>query len=222
MVDGPVGATLAPMTGARRRLVDELRGKGIVDPGVLAAIERIPRHAFVPSGVGHRAYDDAALPIGNGQTISQPYVHARSLELLRLAGNERVLEVGTGSGYQTALLSVLVRQVFSIERLAPLLEAAKESLRVAGVSNVTLMVGDGTSGWPEHQPFDAIVVSAGSPDVPKPLVDQLADGGRLLVPVGDRDAQRLMLIERKGSRIIERAFDPVRFVPLLGAHGWTT
>lgn len=220
MVDSPVTSAAAPMTGARRRLVDELRTKGIADAAVLRAFELTPRHAFVPSGVSHRAYEDAALPIGSGQTISQPFVHARSLELLRLGGTERVLEVGTGSGYQTALLAQLAHEVFSIERVEALFAKAGEALRVAGVTNVQLICGDGTSGWPEHAPYDAIVVGAGSPEVPRPLLDQLADGGRLLVPTGNRDEQRLVLVERKGTRFIERRFDPVRFVPLLGEHGW--
>lgn len=225
MVDGPVGSAIAPLTGARRRLVDELRTKGITDAAVLRAIEQTPRHVFVPSGVRHRAYEDAALPIGSGQTISQPFVHARSLELLRLTGTERVLEVGTGSGYQTALLSRMAREVYSIERVEALFANANEALRTArtaGVSNVHLVCGDGTAGWPDHAPYDAIVVGAGSPQVPRPLLDQLADGGRLLVPTGNRDEQRLVLVERNGTRFIERRFDPVRFVPLLGEHGWAT
>ncbi|MDA1081335.1 MAG: protein-L-isoaspartate(D-aspartate) O-methyltransferase [Gemmatimonadetes bacterium] len=220
MVDRPIASAVAPLSGARRRLVEELKGKGIVDPAVLRAIELTPRHAFVPSGVRHRAYEDGALPIGSGQTISQPFVHARSLELLRLTGSERVLEVGTGSGYQTALLSKLALVIYSVERVEALLRQAEEALRVANVSNVYLAVADGTAGWREHAPFDAIVVGAGSPEIPQPLVDQLADGGRLLVPVGDRDVQRLVLVERKGTRVLEQAYDPVRFVPLVGDHGW--
>ena len=220
MVDGSVGSAIAPLSGARRRLVDELRTKGITDAAVLRAIELTPRHLFVPTGVRHRAYEDAALPIGSGQTISQPFVHARSLELLRLTGTERVLEIGTGSGYQTALLAKLAREVCSVERVRVLSEQAGTALALAGVSNVRLSVADGTDGWAQYAPFEAIVVGAGSPDVPQPLTDQMADGGRLLVPVGDRSTQRLVLVERRGSRISRQNFDPVRFVPLVGEHGW--
>jgi protein-L-isoaspartate(D-aspartate) O-methyltransferase len=222
-VDGPLippGPRVAPMSGARRRLVDELRTKGISDPAVLAAVEQTPRHLFVPTGVRHRAYEDSALPIGNAQTISQPFVHAKSMQLLALKPTDRVLEVGTGSGYQTALLSHLVSAVYSVERIAPLLEQARAALALAGVSNVRLECRDGTGGWPEHAPYDGILVSAGSPTVPKPLVEQLADGGRLITPVGDREEQRLVMVTRRGDRFVEQAFDPVRFVPLLGEHGW--
>jgi protein-L-isoaspartate(D-aspartate) O-methyltransferase len=220
MVDNSVGPRVAALSGARRRLVDELRAKGITDPRVLSAVEQIPRHLFVPSGVRHRAYEDSALPIGNAQTISQPFVHARSLQLLSLKASDRVLEVGTGSGYQTALLGRLVAAVYSVERIAPLQAQAKEAVALAGVSNVYFDCRDGTAGWPEHAPYDAILVSAGSPSVPKPLVDQIADGGRLLTPVGDREEQRLVLVTRKRHRFTEQGFDPVRFVPLLGQHGW--
>ena len=215
----PAGAAGGQWTGARRRLADELRAKGIADERVLAAVAATPRHLFVPSGVRHRAYEDAALPIGSGQTISQPYVHARSLELLGVKAGERVLEVGTGSGYQTALLAALGAAVYSIERVATLSHKAGETLAATGVG-AALMVGDGTAGWPEHAPYDAIVVGAGGPDVPQPLVEQLAEGGRLLTPVGGRDGQRLVLVTRVGSRTTRREFDPVRFVPLVGEHGW--
>lgn len=222
MVEGPVAPAGRPLSGARRRLVEELRHKGIADGAVLAAIEATPRHLFLPTGVAHRAYEDAAIPIGSGQTISQPFVHARSLELLRLTGDERVLEVGTGSGYQTALLARLARQVFSVERVPELHERAAGVLQSLGVENATLACADGTDGWPGHAPYDAIVVGAGAPDVPRPLAEQLAEGGRLVVPVGNRDEQRLALIERRGGRLSRTDYDPVRFVPLLGTHGWVT
>lgn len=222
MVEGPVAPAGRPLSGARRRLVEELRRKGITDAGVLAAIEATPRHLFLPTGVAHRAYEDAAIPIGSGQTISQPYVHARSLELLHLAADHRVLEVGTGSGYQTALLARLAREVYSVERVRDLYERATSILQSLDVGNVTLACADGTGGWPEHAPYDAIVVSAGAPDVPRPLLEQLAEDGRLVVPVGDRDEQRLALIERRGGRLLRTDYDPVRFVPLLGAHGWVS
>jgi protein-L-isoaspartate(D-aspartate) O-methyltransferase len=207
--------------GARQRLVETLREKGIRDLSVLRAIEQTPRHAFVPTGLRHRAYEDAPLPIGNGQTISQPWVHARYLELLELTGKERVLEIGTGSGYQTVLLAHLVAQVFSIERIPALFQQAREAIQKAGVRNVSLLMGDGTVGWREYAPYDAILVGAGAPALPQPLIDQLAEGGRLLVPVGDRDEQKLIVAQRKGGKIETREVAPVRFVPLLGTHGWS-
>ena len=206
--------------GARMRLIEDLRAKGIRDLAVLRAFEKVPRHQFVPTGIRHRAYDDAALPIGNGPTISQPFIHAHYLELLALKGTEKVLEVGTGTGYQTALLAQLVPQVFSIERIAALSAQAKANLEKLGINNVSLSVGDGTLGWKEYAPFDAILVSAGSPSVPQPLLDQLADGGRLLVPEGDLDTQHLVVYTRRGQRVDRRQVSPVRFVPLIGSHGW--
>jgi len=208
------------LLGARHRLVETLREKGIRDLAVLRAIEMTPRHAFVPTGLRHRAYEDAPLPIGNGQTISQPWVHARYLELLHLTGKERVLEVGTGSGYETVLLAHLVAQVFSIERIPALLQQARENIQRAGVNNVSLLLGDGSIGWREYAPYDAILVAAGAPSIPRPLLDQLAEGGRLLIPVGDREEQRLVVAERKDDRIVMREEAPVRFVPLVGHHGW--
>ncbi|MGQ0647793.1 MAG: protein-L-isoaspartate(D-aspartate) O-methyltransferase [Gemmatimonadaceae bacterium] len=216
-----MASTVGPeFRGPRRRLIETLQANGIADLSVLRAIEMTPRHAFVPTGVQHRAYEDVALPIGNGQTISQPSIHARYLQLLKLTGRERVLEVGTGSGYQTVLLSHLAEQVFSIERVAPLLERAKTIFREIGVRNVSTLLGDGTLGWREYAPYDAILVSAGGPSVPTPLLEQLADGGRLLIPLGDREEQTLVMFSRRGDRIERRDIAPVRFVPLLGTHGW--
>ncbi len=209
------------MRGPRQRLVETLREKGVSDLAVLRAFELTPRHEFVPTGIRHRAYEDAALPIGNGQTISQPSVHGRSLQLLKLTGRERVLEIGTGSGYQTVLLAHLVDQVFSVERVAPLMESAQRHIRALEVNNVSLLVGDGTVGWREYAPYDAILVSAASPDVPAPLLAQLADGGRILVPVGGRSEQTLVLVTRRGDGFDREELDAVRFVPLLGRHGWT-
>ena len=207
-------------TGARRRLIEALRAKGIADLAVLRAFDLVPRHLFVPTGVYHRAYEDTSLPIGNGQTISQPSTHARYLELLGLTGRERVLEIGTGSGYQTALLSHLAAQVFSIERVPALLERARDVLRSAGVRNVSLLAGDGTLGWRDYAPYDAILVTAGSPSVPEPLAAQLADGGRLLIPLGGREEQTLTVVTRRGDAYEQRDIAPARFVPLLGTHGW--
>lgn len=208
------------MRGARQRLVETLQSKGVRDLAVLRAFEMTPRHQFVPSGIKHRAYEDAPLPIGSGQTISQPWVHARYLELLQLKGAERVLEIGTGSGYQTVLLAHLVAQVFSIERIAAVMQQARENIQRAGARNVSLLVGDGTIGWREYAPYDAILVGAGSPSIPQPLLDQLAEGGRLLIPIGDREEQRLVVAERKDGKIITRNEAPMRFVPLIGHHGW--
>jgi protein-L-isoaspartate(D-aspartate) O-methyltransferase len=215
-----VGGLEGEFRGARRRLVDTLRQKGISDLSVLRAVELTPRHAFVPTGVRHRAYEDAALPIGNGQTISQPSLHARYLELLRLSGRERVLEIGTGSGYQTVLLSHLVQQVFSVERIPALLQAARDVIQRLGAKNVSLLLGDGTIGWRDYAPYDAILVSAAGPDVPTPLLEQLAPGGRLLVPVGRGDEQILRMYRRTETGIETSELGAVRFVPLVGRHGW--
>jgi protein-L-isoaspartate(D-aspartate) O-methyltransferase len=208
------------MGGARRRLMETLREKGITDLAVLRAFEMTPRHQFVPTGVRHRAYEDAPLPIGNGQTISQPYVHASYLQLLQLKGTERVLEIGTGSGFQTVLLSHLVAQVFSIERVAALSQVARENIAKLGAKNISLLVGDGTIGWREYSPYDAILVSAAGPSIPDPLISQLADGGRMVVPVGSADSQMLWLVTKRGEEVTRQEIAPVRFVPLVGRHGW--
>ena len=206
--------------GYRSRLVEQLQAKGIKDLEVLRAISAVPRHLFVPPGVRHRAYEDSALPIASGQTISQPWVQARSLELLQLKGKERVLEVGAGSGYQTALLARLSSHVFAVERVASLAYAAKEALDQAGVTNATVLVGDGTLGWRSCAPFDAIVVAAASPGIPEPLKEQLAPGGRMVIPVGMGETQQLVLVEREGDSFRETVMADVRFVPLLGRHGF--
>ncbi len=206
--------------GARRRLIEELQAKGIHDLAVLNAFNEVGRHLFVPSGVQHRAYEDAPLPIGHGQTISQPWVHAKYLELLGLTGKEKVLEIGTGSGFQTALLSKLAGQVFTIERIGALSDEARTALASAGITGVVFRVGDGTLGWKEFAPFDAILVGAASPDVPKPLLEQLAVGGQLLVPIGGRDEQRLIRIRRTPTGFERTELDAMRFVPLIGAHGF--
>ena len=206
--------------GVRRRLVETLQDAGIRDLSVLHAIDQTPRHLFVPTGVRHRAYEDSALPIGNGQTISQPSIHARYLELLKLKGHEKVLEIGTGSGYQTALLSKLVAQVFTIERIGPLLDKAREVLQQMGASNVSFMLGDGTLGWRQFAPFDAILVGAAAPDVPEAYMEQLAENGRLLIPLGTREGQRLHLFTRREDRLDTEEIAPVRFVPLLGKQSW--
>jgi protein-L-isoaspartate(D-aspartate) O-methyltransferase len=204
-----------------RRMVDEqLRGRDIADTRVLRAMERVPREAFVPPDLRRRAYDDAALPIGSGQTISQPYMVARILQELGLDGDERALDVGTGSGYQAAVLAQLAQEVHSIERIPELAEQARRNLEEADIANVEVHVGDGSRGLPDHAPFDAIAVAAAAPDVPKALYDQLKVGGRLVVPVGKRHGQRLEVIVRspEGPAVIRSV--PCRFVPLLGEGGF--
>jgi protein-L-isoaspartate(D-aspartate) O-methyltransferase len=200
--------------------VEALQEKGIRDLAVLRAIDQLPRHRFVPESTRHRAYEDSALPIGAEQTISQPYVHARACELLQLTGQERVLEIGTGSAYQTALLAMLAAQVFSIERVGSLLERSKSLLAELGVRNVSLLLGDGTLGWRDYAPFDAIVVGAGAPHVPPALEEQLAERGRLLLPIGERAEQTLAVFTKRGGQLERRDITPVRFVPLIGAGGW--
>lgn len=211
---------LQEFRGPRRRLVETLQEQGVRDLSVLHAIAEIPRHLFVPTGVKHRAYEDSALPIGNGQTISQPSIHARYLELLKLTGNEKVLEIGTGSGYQTALLARLASQVFTIERIGALLDKAREVLQQTGAGNVSFMLGDGTLGWRQFAPFDAILVGAAAPEIPVAYTEQLAEGGRLLIPLGAREEQMLHLFTKKGGELEREDIAPVRFVPLLGKHSW--
>jgi protein-L-isoaspartate(D-aspartate) O-methyltransferase len=206
--------------GYRSRLVETLQEKGIRDLAVLRAVGTVPRHLFVPESVRHRAYDDVALPIGGGQTISQPWVQARYLELAALTGRERVLEVGAGSGYQTALLALLADSVFAVERIASLAQSARAALEAVGVRNVTVLMGDGTLGWRPFAPYDAILVAAASPEIPAPLMEQLAPGGRLIIPLGDRHSQVLTLAQRVGDDVRISTVADVRFVPLLGEFGF--
>src|SRR5687768_483088 len=206
--------------GYRAQLVETLQRKGVRNLAVLRAVRMVPRHLFVPESVRHRAYDDVALPIGSGQTISQPYVQARYLELIGLTGQEKVLEIGTGSGYQTALLGLLASMVFSVERVSALAQSARAALQGAGIRNVTVLVGDGTLGWRPFAPYDAILVSAASPEVPAPLVEQLAPEGRMVIPLGDRASQVLTLVERQGSEVRSSTIADVRFVPLVGEFGF--
>ncbi len=208
--------------GYRSQLVETLQAKGIRSLPLLQAISEVPRHLFVPESVRHRAYEDSALPIGQGQTISQPFVQARSIEAARLTGDEKVLEVGTGSGYQTALLARLASVVFSVERISSLATRGRAALEEAGIRNVSVMVGDGTLGWRPYAPYDVIVVSAASPGVPEPLAEQLAIGGRLIIPIGDRESQILMLYEKDDQGVMSegRQVNDVRFVPLLGQFGF--
>jgi protein-L-isoaspartate(D-aspartate) O-methyltransferase len=205
----------------RIRMVDEqLRGRDIADERVLAAMERVPRELFVPPELRDRAYADAALPIGSGQTISQPYMVARIVEELGLDGDEKVLAVGTGSGYQAAVLAQLGEQVHSIERIPELAEQARRNFEAAGVDNVAVHVGDGSRGLPQEAPFDAIAVAAAAPEFPQALYEQLKTGGRLVVPVGRRQGQRLEVIVRspEGPAVLRSV--PCRFVPLVGEEGF--
>lgn len=214
------GASQDAYGGYRARLVEQLREQGVQDLAVLRAFAETPRHLFVPDAVRHRAYENAALPIGAGQTISQPFTQARTLEALRLRGRERVLEIGTGSGYQTALLSRLVAQVFTVERVRALALAAQQALRAAAAGNVSVLLGDGTLGWSAYAPYDAILVAAGGPEIPGPLVEQLTSGGRLLLPLGDRGNQTLTLVERTDTGIRQTPLGAALFVPLVGEHGF--
>lgn len=205
----------------RTQLIETLQDRGISDLAVLRAFDLIPRHLFLPDAVQHRAYEDAPLPIGFGQTASQPSLQALYLQVLALEPRERVLEVGTGSGFQTALLAQLVEQVYSVERIPELSARARTVLDQLRVSNVALLVGDGTIGWSRYAPFDAILVAAGAPVVPDALVEQLAPGGRLLIPVGDRREQVLKLVRRTEQGIEREDIVACTFVPLIGRFGWS-
>lgn len=203
-----------------RMVVEQLEARGICDRRVLAAMRKVPRERFVDEAMRERAYDDAPLPIGQGQTISQPYMVARMCELLALEGGERVLDVGAGSGYQAAILSELARAVYAIEVRPELARTAERRLSFIGVKNVELGVFDGTHGWAERAPFDAIVVGAGAPAIPPLLVAQLADGGRLVVPVGPRQGQRVAVVTRRGEEFCTEWSTPCTFVDLIGRYGW--
>jgi len=205
----------------RRRMVERLIAGGVSDPRVLAAFQAVPRHRLLPEALRGQAYQDAALPIGAGQTISAPRVVAAMTAALELVGDETVLEVGTGSGYQAAILSRLAARVISIERVPRLAAAARSALDRLGIANVLIYLGDGTAGRPREAPFDAIVVTAGGPEVPAPLLAQLVAGGRLVGPFGDRRVQELLRVRRLGADGFAReSLGRCRFVDLLGAHGW--
>jgi len=206
---------------ARQEMVEtQIRRRHITDSRVLGCLERVPRHEFVPAEFRDRAYEDAPLPIGEGQTISQPYIVAAMTAALRLQGHERVLEIGTGLGYQAAVLACLAREVFTVEFRAALATEAAERLARLGYKSAHVHCGDGTLGLPEFAPYDAILVAAAAPSVPAPLLTQLAEGGRMVVPVGDVENQDLQLIERANGTFRTIMLEPCRFVPLLGAHGW--
>jgi len=206
--------------GYRGRLVEQLRKQGIRDLAVLRAVGETPRHLFVPVASRHQAYEDIALPIGSGQTISQPSTQARFLEALELNGTERVLEIGTGSGYQTALLAFVAASVVSVERVPSLAAGARAALEQAGISGVTVVVGDGSLGWAPAAPYDAIVVAAAGPEIPSPLVSQLAEGGKMVIPVDTGAGQELWRVRRKGGEVTRERIGDARFVPLIGRHGF--
>ena len=210
-----------PYEKKRQRLVDRIREKGISDPEVLGAVAAVPRHRFVPQSMRRRAYEDTALPIGYGQTISQPSLQALYLETLEIGPDSRVLEVGAGSGYQTALLAEVAGNVYAVERLEELTQRARETLDELGYRNIALVTKDGTVGWSKYAPYDAILVAAAAPDVPDTLVEQLAPGGRLLIPVGDRNTQNLTLVTREEDGTVSREHvTGCVFVPLVGRFGW--
>jgi protein-L-isoaspartate(D-aspartate) O-methyltransferase len=206
---------------ARQAMVErQLLARGISDGRVLQAMREVPRHLFVGEPVRHEAYDDSPLPIGEGQTISQPYMVAIMTELLGLRGYERVLEIGTGSGYQASILSRLCHWVYTVERIKDLSDRAKLVTEAVGYTNITFLVGDGTLGFPEEAPYNGIIVTAGSPMIPDCLVEQLAVGGKLVIPVGDRFSQTLKRVTRTGSGTITESHTGCRFVDLVGKHGW--
>lgn len=207
-------------TARRRMVTSQLLARGVRDAEVLRALGRVPRHLFVDDALRERAYGDSALPIGHGQTISQPFMVAAMTQALLLQGGERVLEIGTGSGYQTAVLAEIADQVFSIERLAPLHRRARALLDRLGYHRVVLRLGDGTLGWPEHGPYDAILVTAGAPYVPSALRGQLRRGGRLVLPVGRRDRQSLLRITRGDEEDRTESLGDCVFVSLVGKDGW--
>ena len=211
----------AGYAGYRRKLIEDIRAHGVNDLGILQLFDRVPRHDFLPEGVQPRAYEDAPIPIGFGQTASQPSLQALYLSILSPTADDVVLEIGTGCGFLTALLCLVADRVYSIERVRELSQRSRRALDQFGVKNAALLVGDGAIGWKKYAPFDVIVVSAASPSVPEALVDQLADGGRMLIPIGTRDAQELMLVQKTGFAVTqENVGGEVTFVPLLSRFAW--
>ncbi len=206
---------------ARQQMVkQQLAQRGITDERVLQAMRDVPRHRFVPEDGWDMAYRDSPLPIGYGQTISQPYIVAYMTQMLNLSPSDRVLEVGTGSGYQAAILSRLAQQVYTIECLAELAQRAEQVLRELGYNNVQIRVGDGGYGWPEAAPFDAIIVTTAAPEIPQPLIAQLAEGASLIAPIGPTGYQDLVRLTKRGDQTHSEYLTPVAFVPLVGEHGW--
>lgn len=205
---------------AREMVQKQLVSRRITDRRVLAAMEEVPRHLFVDKSLRDEAYDDTPLPIGQGQTISQPYMVAVMTQLLELKGDERVLEIGTGSGYQAAILTRLCQWVYTVEALEKLSQRARQTIALCGYSNITFLVSDGSRGWPDESPFDGIIVTAGAPDIPRPLMDQLREGGVLVIPVGDRWSQTLKRVTKTARGFDVENHTGCRFVDLIGEHGW--
>ena len=199
---------------------EQLVERGVKNLSVLEAMSRVPRHLFAQDSLQHRAYGDTPLPIGENQTISQPYIVGAMTEALALKGEERVLEIGTGSGYQTAIIAELCRQVFTIERLNNLSRKAQNILESLNYMNIVFKMFDGTYGWPDQAPFDAILITASAPEIPDSLVKQLGDGGRLVAPIGEADKQKLVVLTKKGDRVSRRDLVNCKFVPLIGKYGW--
>ena len=209
--------------GYRRKLIEDIRGKGIDDLAILQLFDRVPRHLFVPEGVWPRAYEDSAISIGYGQTASQPSLQALYLSTLEVTPDDTVLEIGTGSGFLTGLLALTADRVYSVERIRELSVRARAALDRLGVNNVALMVGDGTIGWRKYAPFDVIVISAAAPSIPPAFIEQLAEGGRMLIPVGTRERQQLVLVRRRDGEIHEEIIHgECTFVPLLGRFAWAS
>ena len=199
---------------------EQLGDRGIKDLRVLEVMSRVPRHLFTLDSLQHRAYGDTPLPIGENQTISQPYIVAAMTEALKLKGHERVLEIGTGSGYQTAVVAELAAQVFTIERINALSRKAQQILEGLGYANIVFKMFDGTYGWPDQAPFDAIMVTAAAKEIPEALIKQLGDGGMLVAPAGGADKQKLIVLTKKGDRVSKREIGDCKFVPLVGKYGW--
>ena len=219
---GPDPLADARYAGYRRKLIEEIRARGVDDLEILQLFDRVQRHIFLPDGVQPRAYEDAPVPIGFSQTASQPSLQAHYLSILRPTPDDVVLEIGTGCGFLTALLCLMADRVYSVERIRELSQRARRALDEFGVKNAALLVGDGTIGWKKYAPFDVIVVSAAAPTVPQALVDQLSDGGRMLIPVGARDVQELTLVQKTGFAVTQEPVGgAVTFVPLLGRFAWT-
>ncbi|HUT38563.1 MAG TPA: protein-L-isoaspartate(D-aspartate) O-methyltransferase [Methanoregula sp.] len=211
-----------PRADERLRMVEyQIAARGIHDQRVLSAIKEVPRHLFVPPPYDKSAYEDCPLPIGNGQTISQPYIVALMTELMALQPTDSVLEIGTGCGYQAAILAALVRQVTTIERIPEVAGLARANLAAVRIKNVEVIVGDGTLGYPHKAPYEGIIITAATPSVPRPLIEQLAEGGRLVAPVGGHDIQELIRLRKKGGSLNEEHHGGVRFVPLIGECGWS-
>jgi protein-L-isoaspartate(D-aspartate) O-methyltransferase len=201
-------------------VAEQIAARGVSDPRVLSAMRVVPRHLFVPPPHDRNAYEDCPLPIGHGQTISQPYIVGLMTELLRTRPSDHILEIGAGCGYQAAVLSLLVQKVTTIERVPAVAELAKKNLSMEHFTNVHVIVGDGTKGYPPDAPYNGIIITASTPHIPAPLIDQLADGGRIVAPVGSREIQELVVMEKRGATCKQEHHGGVRFVPLIGEHGW--